>query len=265
MKPSSPIVRITSILRDRAGGRIRGLRRGARRGLASGLARMRVALGSLVAALTLLAACTTTSVQPAPRGIAPDASWAMLPIVNYTQTPQAGLRAEAILESIVRGRGLASLRRYPSDLNVEALFEPTERNAVDKAMRWARSERVRYGLTGSVDEWRYKVGVDGEPAVGITLQLVDIATGDVVWSATGAKTGWSREGLSGVAQKLLQALTRPLAGLGAGQPGAGRAAAAAAATATATAADAGAGAGASTGASTGAAAAAGVQARNRPR
>lgn len=167
------------------------------------------------ALVALLGACTTTSVQPPPAGIAAGASWALLPIVNYTQTPQAGLRAEAILESLVRSRGLEALRRYPSELNVEALFEPTERNAVDKALRWARDERVRYALTGTVDEWRYKVGVDGEPAVGMTLQLIDLVSGDVVWSATGAKTGWSREGLSGVAQKLISELTRPLAGLGA--------------------------------------------------
>ncbi len=176
---------------------------------------------ALVAGVLLLAACTTTSMQPSPRGLVPGASWGLLPIVNYTQTPQAGLRAEAILESLVRARGAASLRRYPSELNVEALFEPTERNAVDKAMRWARTERVRYALTGTVDEWRYKVGVDGEPAVGITLQLVDVVSGDVVWSATGAKTGWSRESLSGVAQKLIRELTSPLAGLGGvGTPGA---------------------------------------------
>ena len=168
----------------------------------------------ILAMLFLMASCTTTNVQPPPKGLASNVSWGLLPIVNYTQTPQAGLRAEAILESLVRSRGASALRRYPSELNTEALFEPTERGAVDKALRWARDERVRYALTGTVDEWRYKVGVDGEPAVGITLQLIDVSTGQIVWSATGAKTGWSREGLSAVAQKLLSEMTQPLRGLG---------------------------------------------------
>ena len=82
---------------------------------------------------------------------------------------------------------------------------------LEKALAWARGNGLRYGLTGSVDEWRYKVGVDGEPAVGVSLQLLDITTGAVVWTATGSKSGWSREALSAVAHKLLDELSRPLA------------------------------------------------------
>ncbi len=79
-----------------------------------------------------------------------------------------------------------------------------------KALEWARGERARYALTGAVQEWRYKVGVDGEPAVGISLQLIDVASGQVVWSATGGDSGCSRASLSGTAQKLLRRLLAPL-------------------------------------------------------
>ena len=54
-----------------------------------------------------------------------------------------------------------------------------------------------------MEEWRYKVGVDGEPAVGMMLQITDLKSGQVVWSGSGGKTGYSRESLSGTAQKLL--------------------------------------------------------------
>jgi TolB-like protein len=101
---------------------------------------------------------------------------AVLPIVNYTETPQAGLRAEAIAESLLKTGGVTNLKRYPASLNPETLFEPAERESVGKALDWARTERTRYALTGAVQEWRYKVGVDGEPAVGISLQLIDVAT-----------------------------------------------------------------------------------------
>ncbi len=158
----------------------------------------------------LLAACTTVNVQPAPN-IDWAAPWALLPITNHTETPQAGLRAEAIIESLVRSHGVSDLRRYPASLVNESLFESSERKAVEQAIAWGRSERLRYGLTGTVDEWRYKVGVDGEPAVGITLKLIDLQTGAVVWTAAGSKTGWSREALSGVAQKLIGQLSAPLA------------------------------------------------------
>ena len=57
-----------------------------------------------------------------------------------------------------------------------------------------------------MDEWRYKVGVDGEPAVGVTLEIVDVGTGATVWSGAGAQSGWSREALAAVGQKLIRNL-----------------------------------------------------------
>ena len=50
------------------------------------------------------------------------------------------------------------------------------------------------------------MGVDGEPAVGLTLQIIDVATGDTLWSGSGGKSGWSREALSAVAQQLMRRL-----------------------------------------------------------
>ncbi|MDQ0139807.1 penicillin-binding protein activator LpoB [Cupriavidus necator] len=164
--------------------------------------------GALGAALWL-AGCAVTDVGRAP-ALARGETIAVLPIVNYTETPQAGLRAEAIAESLLKTGGVASLKRYPAALNPETLFEPAERGAVGKALEWARAEKARYALTGAVQEWRYKVGVDGEPAVGISLQLLDVNSGEVVWSATGSDSGWSRASLAGTAQKLLRRLLAPL-------------------------------------------------------
>lgn len=156
-----------------------------------------------------IAGCTTVNVQAPPR-VERGAQWGLLPIANHTETPQAGLRAEAIVESLVRTGGLRALRRYPAGLSTESTLEPTERRAIEQALVWARAEQVRYAITGAVDEWRYKVGVDGEPAVGITLQVLDVPSNAVIWSAAGSKSGWSRESLSGVAQKLITELVAPL-------------------------------------------------------
>ena len=162
------------------------------------------------AALAAVAACSTLSTSPAP-ALEPGASWALLPIVNQTETPQAGLRAESIGDSVMRSDARVSMLHYPSELNTDGLFDPTQRKGADAALDWARGAQARYALTGTVDEWRYKVGIDGEPAVGLTLRLIDVATGQVVWSGTGGKTGGSREAVSAVAQKLARGLTEPLA------------------------------------------------------
>lgn len=162
--------------------------------------------------LVLLSACAamTTDVTRNSPVMGQDARWALLPIVNHTPEPQAGLRAEAITESLLRSQGIKDLQRYPAKLGSDSVFAPADRNLVAEAQSWARKERIRYGVTGSVDEWRYKVGVDGEPAVGITLQVIDLQTSQVVWSAAGARSGGSRQAVSAVAQELLHNLLAEL-------------------------------------------------------
>lgn len=158
-------------------------------------------------AALLLAACAT-SIQSTDRHEALDAqaSWVLLPIANNTGTPQAALSAEAMLDHLLRRRGITLLMNYPSTLSRDTLFEPTERKVSEEAQKWAREQGARFAVTGSVEEWHYKVGIDGEPAVGVTLKVVDLSSGRVVWSASGAKSGWSRQALSAVAQALLSDL-----------------------------------------------------------
>lgn len=155
----------------------------------------------------LLAGCaSTTSSTVGTETLDPQARWVLLPVVNSTETPQAGLSTEALVEHHLLGRGVAGLQRYPAKLSRDSLFEPTERKLSEEAQSWAREQGARYAITGSVEEWRYKVGLDGEPVVGVTLRIIDLGSGRVVWSASGARSGWSRDGLSAVAHQLIGGL-----------------------------------------------------------
>ena len=127
---------------------------------------------------------------------------ALLPVANFTDVPQAGLRVEALLEPALRQLGLRQLVLYPSTLNTETLFEPGERKAQAEAEKWARTQGMRYVVTAAVNEWRYKVGVDGEPAVGLMVQVKDLSNDQVVYSIAGGRTGGSREALAAVGQQL---------------------------------------------------------------
>lgn len=131
------------------------------------------------------------------------AGFALLPFNNLSESPQAGERAEVIALSLLRQNGVR-IEGYPPRLGADPLAG-VARDSQKSAEDWARGAGHRYALTGSVTEWRYKVGVDGEPAVGLTLTLLDLHNGQPVWTASGARTGWSREALSAVAQRLLQA------------------------------------------------------------
>ncbi len=157
--------------------------------------------------LATLAACSTVDYGKAPK-LEHDASWVVLPFANHTETPLAGNRAEAITQALLQAQNIGQIKRYPGTVQAEALFDGSETKRQEEALAWAREQNVRYALTGAVDEWRYKVGVDGEPAAGITLQIVDVGTGETLWSGAGGKSGWSREALSSVAQKLIRELLR---------------------------------------------------------
>jgi TolB-like protein len=152
-----------------------------------------------------ITACAVMDHSQAPR-LDRGAKWVMFPFGNHTETPQAGLRAEAITETVLRSLGVGDLRQFPMMPAPDVLVEPADPKAAEAALAWAKSQQARYAVTGSVDEWRYKVGVDGEPAVGVSLRLIDLQTNQVVWSAGGGRTGWSREAVSAVAQKLIKSL-----------------------------------------------------------
>ena len=166
-------------------------------------------LATALALLSLMVGCATVVSSPAPSLTQGD-KIAILPVINLTQTPQAGARVEALTESLLLAGGKYQVKRYQADVNRDALFQPIDNSSVEQAMSNARAQGMKFGLTGSVQEWRYKVGVDGEPAVGVSLKLVNLETGEVVWNAAGNKTGWSRSSVSGVGQDLLRGLLSPL-------------------------------------------------------
>lgn len=157
----------------------------------------------------LLGACSTVDVSTGP-GFSAEDGLAVLPIVNYTETPDAGQRARSIAQSILYQKGFARLHSYPQDESTDLLMTGSADRVQRQALEWARSNGARYALTGSVQEWRYKVGLDGEPVVGLTLNLVDLSSAAVVWSATGSRSGWSRSSLAGVGQALIKEMLDPL-------------------------------------------------------
>jgi len=155
--------------------------------------------------LLLLGGCATASRTSSPV-LEKKVKWALLPMENNTETPQAGFRMEAITETVLRIKGALPLEKYPSNLTQGGLFEPADAKTVEAAIAWAKQSGARYAVTGTVNEWRYKTGVDGEPAVGVTLKIIDLQNRQVIWDAAGARTGWGREAVSAVAQKLLEDL-----------------------------------------------------------
>ncbi|APZ43394.1 hypothetical protein [Acidihalobacter ferrooxydans] len=139
------------------------------------------------------------------------ATLAVLTPRNNTSTPYAGQRVQQQLAALLVAHGLRKVILQPSSVNAALPVGAAPGNAAD-ALAWARKQGAPYALTGSVDEWRYKIGLDGQPAVGFTLRLIDVNTGQTLWSGAAAASGNSREGLAVLSQQVLDRLVNRLLG-----------------------------------------------------
>jgi polysaccharide biosynthesis protein PelC len=162
------------------------------------------------AAVVLISACSSITQSVTTPALAASDPVAVVTLANFTETPAAGSSATAIAANVLRQNGLTDVRVAPPDAASNAMFDTAQREIGEKKLAWARQQHVKYVLTGAVEEWRYKAGVDGEPVAGITFELVDVASGQVVWSATGSRSGWSRSSLANVASSLIGKLLAPL-------------------------------------------------------
>lgn len=172
---------------------------------------MRKQLNSLlwvVMVMTLSACGTLTTTDTV--SVSANQPWVLLPVNNLSTTPRAGEKTNTLVETHLRARGVDSLETYntPEGLNLVSLLD-TDRQ-INDAIAWARQNGMRYGMTGTVHEWHYKSGPDKEPAVGLSLKLIDLSTKQVVWQATTAKTGWGYTNVSGVADKAVEKLLKQI-------------------------------------------------------
>ena len=102
-----------------------------------------------------------------------------------------------------------------TDLLRRENLDPADAGRLPSAQRIGRLLQVSHVLQGSVTEYRYKPGLSETPAVGVTARLVEVASGEVVWSASHARLGssWIREdGLARVAQQVAHDMAAHLTG-----------------------------------------------------
>lgn len=157
----------------------------------------------------LLGACSSIRHHESSEPIARNAGWAMSPLSNHSETPLAGQRAAGTLLTLLQQRGLSPLHEIPRSAPVNPLALDNDAD-LQTALSKAQKQGARYVITGAIDEWHYKAGLDGEPAVAVSLQVRKANTGVVLWSASGARSGWGFSTLNGVGAELLSDLVDDL-------------------------------------------------------
>jgi hypothetical protein len=124
-----------------------------------------------------------------------DLSLSLFRLSNYTDTPRAGMRAANILEGILRTKGFDVISHIPQELPNRT-----------KAREIALADDSKYFIYGGVSEWRYKTGIDGQPAVSVMITLYETDSDKLVWSATGVDSDWGNSSIGLTAQNLFQTM-----------------------------------------------------------
>ena len=147
----------------------------------------------------ILYSCSTSVNSYQSSNLSKKDSFIVLPFENNTETPLAGLRASKIAEGVLISHGF----------NIKGkIYKQKEYKAeeIQKLIEDAKREGYRYAVIGTVNEWRYKTGIDGEPAVNFTMKIVDLNTDKAVWSGVASKSGMGYSSIGTLAQDLFNEL-----------------------------------------------------------
>lgn len=171
--------------------------------------RQKILLAIVISTTALVSACETmTSSRRA--SLYSAEKWALLPIENFSTTPLAGDSAKALVETHLRSRGIKKIDEYKASEEQSLLAILDSGIQLQNARKWAIENGYRYAVTGKVQEWHYKNGLDNEPAIGLSLKFTDLATDEVLWQASASRTGWGYANLSSVASKTVGDLVSEL-------------------------------------------------------
>jgi hypothetical protein len=129
------------------------------------------------------------------------------PFANATDDDHASRALTEITASVLVRRGVvlaqseAALVRSRADDagGKEGLF-----------LEAARAVNATHLLIGTVHEYRYKTDLDGDPAVGLSLRLVDATDGRTLWQGSSGRVSVWFASLTKTAQRAVDDLVRTM-------------------------------------------------------
>lgn len=163
-------------------------------------------IACLILPLFILMGCSSTKIQHSQPINLYGNRIGVANFVNNTDTPLADVRAKNITSSLLEIYQVRPVN-FPQpaqNVNIIPGIYPAAKES--QVREWARRNNLCYVMYGEVNEWRYKVGLDGEPVVGLTLMIKNTSNNEVIWNSVGSKTGCSRCALSMTAQELISSM-----------------------------------------------------------
>jgi hypothetical protein len=142
---------------------------------------------SIIVLAGLTVSCTTVVREGGSRpSKAPQVRLFLPPFFNATENEHAGRALTELMATALMERGYPVIQPesapFPARAETAAASESSRLEA-------ARSVGATHLVLGTVLEYRYKTDLDGDPAVGISVRLVEARDGRTVWQGSSAKVG----------------------------------------------------------------------------
>ena len=158
----------------------------------------------MVLTLAIMVGCSTS---PYKNGYPSKEGWVVLP-VQSRQSEETGIQVERMLKVLLASKGIQHVELPPETEahSTNRILESAHR--FQNAVTWAEQHNFRLGMTGTVDD----VFTDdtGRFHLILTLNLIDIRTGETVWRTNGQAEGKPNEDPYTVGRNLLSALINSL-------------------------------------------------------
>jgi len=157
-----------------------------------------IACLSFVAISLLMCACSSVSYKgsSALGKNATHAKFLLIPLDNATDSEAASTALTEMTASALQAKGIAYVRmqeRQPP-VNAETNNKPTW-------LDYAKENGFTHLLRGTVTEYHYKTDLDGDPAVGLSMHIINVETGETQWQASSSATGFGLTSLSEAGQR----------------------------------------------------------------
>ena len=127
----------------------------------------------------------------------------LAPYHNATDDEHAGRALTELTGTALAARGL-SLQQTEQ---VMTKSEDQDDGSLQTGyLQKAREMKATHIVLGTVHEYHYKTDLNANPAVGITIRLVDVDTGQTVWQGSTGKVGYAFASLTSTAQRAVREL-----------------------------------------------------------
>lgn len=131
----------------------------------------------------------------------------MPPFLNATDNEHAGQALTQLTGSTLLEHGVPL---YQTEEILSKAGDDTAPKPEARYLQIAQESKAAYLLIGTVHEYRYKSDLNANPAVGITLRLVNVADGRTIWQGSSSKVGSASSSLTATAQKTVRDLVSKL-------------------------------------------------------